>query len=215
MNMTLATLFLVLVPLAGQAADAVLRAYPEQIERSCRGGSAKIYDECGDQEALFHKALDEARRRDKILLVSYGAEWCIWCHVFHDYVTGVSGTFTHTYSDPEDVTRDTATMIETPSPRAMAEADELARFVAENFVLLHLEMRYAAGADAAVAYTGFDPYDIRWLPFIFTVSKDGSFGAYMNHDTVESRREGVFWFRGYQRPALIGELTRIRDAARK
>lgn len=191
----------------------MLRSFPETIERGCKGGSAKIYDECGDQHALFRAALAEANRTGKTLLVSYGAEWCIWCHVFHDYVAGVSGTFTHTFSDHADVTRDTATMFEMPKPEAEAEAELLERFVAENFVLVHLEMRYADGADEAIASTGFDPFDVAWLPFIFTVSPDGRFGAYLDHDTVESRREGVFWFRGYHRQALIGELERLRAAA--
>lgn len=191
-----------------------LTTFPERIQRACRGGSAKIYDECSDQMALYQAAFAEAQRQGKTLLVSYGAEWCIWCHVFHDYVTGVSGSFTHTYSDYSDVSRDTATMIETPSPHAESDAIALAEFVAENFVLVHLEMRYAPGADDAVASSGYDPYDVTWLPFIYTVGPDGSFGAHLEHDAVESRREGLFWFRGYHRNDLTQELIRLRDAAR-
>ncbi|MEO1537640.1 MAG: hypothetical protein AAFR73_07895 [Pseudomonadota bacterium] len=195
------------------AQDTTLTAFPMTIERACRGGSANIYDECGDQHALFKAALAEANRRGKVLLVSYGAEWCIWCHVFHDYVKGVSGSFTHTFSDPADVTRDTATMFETPTGQAEAEATALASYAAESFVLVHLEMRHARGADEAVASTGFDPNDVQWLPFVFTVSPEGEFGASLDHDTVESRREYLFWFRGYQREALMRELERMRNAA--
>ncbi len=208
------SILLGLTPFQGSAAELTLKSFPEVIERACRGGSAKIYDECGDQFSLYKTALAEANRSGRTLLVSYGAEWCIWCHVFHDYVTGVSGSFTHTFSDQNDVTRDTATMFEAPSPNANAEAETLASFVARTFVLVHLEMRYASGADDAIASTGFDPYDVTWLPFIFTVTPDGRFGAVLNHETVESRREGVFWFRGYHRTALIRELERLRDAAK-
>ena len=193
-------------------ADA-LTTFPSEILRACRGGSAKIYDECSDQRTLFHEALSEARRTDKVLLVSYGAEWCIWCHVFNAYVTGTSGMFAHTYSDQDDVTRDTAVMFETPSAEMEKEARALEAFVADNFVMLHLEYRYSTGADAVVAATGFDPDQIRWLPFIFTVSQDGAFAMELDHDLVEERREGVFWFRGYRRGALLAELTKLRDAA--
>ena len=208
------TILVVSLPFCAYAAEGALRVYPDTIERSCRGGSAKIYDECGDQHALFEAALTEANRTGKTLLVSYGAEWCIWCHVFHDYVTGVSGRFTHTYSDHSDVTRDTATMFEAPFPQNEAEAKALARFVSESFVLVNLETRYATGSDQAVASTGFDPHEVTWLPFVFSVRPNGKFGASLDHDVVEARREGVFWFRGYHRQALTGELERLLEAAK-
>ena len=189
--------------------------FPRDIDPECRGGRAKIYDECTDQQTLFTQALAEARRQDKVLMVSYGAEWCIWCHVFYDYVSGVSGKFTHTYSDYDDKERFTSTLYERAKHDVTAEAQALGSFVADNFILLHLENRYAQGADAAVASTGYNPADISWLPFVFTVRSNGRFAMMLESKEVETRRDGFFdWFRGYDRKALLGAQTEMRDAAR-
>jgi hypothetical protein len=196
-------------------AEGALTAFPAAIDPACRGGRAEIYDECGDQFILYRKARDEARRQDKVLLVSYGAEWCIWCHVFDAYVLGETGTFTHTYSDREDQVRDTATIHERPDHDVMAEAEALAAYVAGNFVLVHLDSRYAPGADAALISAGIDPDEVFGLPLIFTVAAGGTLAMYLHHDRVEVRRDDASdWFRGYDRVRLLEELTAMHDAAR-
>lgn len=206
------TLFLTLGTSAVAENDA-LSVFPLEIKRGCRGGSAKSYDECGDQEALFQLALKTANQQGKVLLVSYGAEWCIWCHVFSSYVRGESGVFTHSFADPDGGRPTSATMFETPSPGMEQNAKDLQAFVADTFVLLYLESHYAQGARAAVASTGYDADDIWWIPFVFTVRTDGTFAMALEHERVERRREGVFWYRGYDRKALKEALSDIRDAA--
>jgi len=73
-----------------------ITSFPEQIDRNCRNGKAKIYDECSDQIDLFEAAQSKAQAEGKITLVSYGAEWCIWCHVFDAYIHGQLDKFTYT-----------------------------------------------------------------------------------------------------------------------
>ena len=68
-------------PLCASAQDAPA-SYPLALDPTCRAGQAKLYDECGDQLALFDTAFEAATHDGKVLLVSYGAEWCVWCHVF-------------------------------------------------------------------------------------------------------------------------------------
>src|SRR5215467_14534017 len=61
---------------------------PAELDRACRRGRAKLYDECSDQLSLFETATTRAVAEGKVPLVSYGAEWCIWCHVFERYIHG-------------------------------------------------------------------------------------------------------------------------------
>lgn len=37
------------------------------------------YEICADQMTIFMRGLEEARRSDKLLLVTFGATWCPWC----------------------------------------------------------------------------------------------------------------------------------------
>ncbi len=62
--------------------DGLVTSYPKSLDKTCLDGRAKTYDQCGDQFQLYQKAFEIAQKQDKILLVSLGAEWCFWCHVF-------------------------------------------------------------------------------------------------------------------------------------
>lgn len=39
----------------------------------------KIYKVCSDQSKTFDKTLKKAIETDKLVLVTFGAEWCPWC----------------------------------------------------------------------------------------------------------------------------------------
>ena len=197
-----------------QLAQSGLVSFPTQISADCRDGKAKIYDECGDQLALYETALAAAVEQDKILLVSYGAEWCIWCHVFDAYILGEYSSFTHTYSGPQDDERFTSTLHERETYDVSAEAAELAAFVAKHFVLLHLEYKYSAGSDDALIASGAIDFYNQSLPFIYTVSHNGQFAAMLDTNSVETRRDTADWFRGYNRRQLSAELARLETAAR-
>ena len=210
-----ATLFAALSGAASPSRAGELTTFPKRIYKTCRGGAAKIYDECGDQLALYRAARRRAHREGKILLVSVGAEWCIWCHVFSDYVKGVHGAFTHTFSDQNDQERFTETIHERAPRDVSREAGDLAEFVAAHFVLAHIELQYAPKGRAAVAASGGDAHFQNWFPFVYTVRPDGRFAARLEHDEVESRRDDEKdWFRGYDRMKLKAALRRMRDAAR-
>lgn len=43
-----------------------------------------IYDESADADARIAEALARARREGKRVLVTYGANWCGWCHKLHE-----------------------------------------------------------------------------------------------------------------------------------
>ncbi len=68
------------VPPAGYAFEATepCRADAVRAAKPARPGDA-AYDVCGDQMAIFAKALEAARGERKLLLVTFGATWCGWC----------------------------------------------------------------------------------------------------------------------------------------
>lgn len=192
-----------------------LKVFPAKLDKSCRTGRAKLYDECGDQAALFNEAMKFAAAHDKVLLVSYGADWCIWCHVFYAHISGKTKTFTYTYGSPDDPDgRETSTMKEKAKRDPTADAMALRGYVAENLVVVHIDAQYAPGSSDVLEATGaLEHYD-NWLPYLFTVGRDGKYAGKITHDDVMVRRDGVIdWYRGYDRGKLLSELTRIRDAA--
>ena len=208
----LLVVILLFIPFQANCAE-LLTTLPQTPIQGCRGGKAKLYDECHAQAPIFDAALRKARGQGKTLLVSYGAEWCIWCHVFHAYVKGEHSTFTHPYSDEADAERYSATIHERAESDPSGPAADLAAFVAENFVLVHIDSRYAEdGWDVLAAAGATDGYG-NWLPYIFTVDADGRFAAALDHERVETRRDTDDWFRGYDRTALKAELARMKEAA--
>lgn len=190
-------------------ADGV-ETYPSRIDPACRRGSAQHYDECGSQMVLFKAAQEAARASGKTLIVSYGAEWCIWCHVLPAYLEGASGAFHYRIEGEDVVNREF-------DPDALAEAEALARFASEKMVLVHIENYYSPDGAAVLRVTGADQHFGNWIPFVFSVSGDGSYAAALDWDRpgLEVRSDRLFtWLRGFDRVILQDELQRMIAAAR-
>jgi hypothetical protein len=189
--------------------------FPAAIDPQCRDGKARIYDECGDQSALFGTALAQAKTEGKVLLVSFGSEWCIWCHVFEAHVNGQHHRFRYTYGAPDEPeARYTHTFVEGAAADAAA-ATALRDFVAANFVIVHIDAEYAPNGWAVLDTTGAREHYPGGIPFVFTVDESGRFAAMFNHDAAEVRRESEKdWYRGYDRDAMTRQLAGMRDAAR-
>jgi len=189
-------------------------SFPETIDPKCRDGKATIFDECGDQVALFDVALAKANAENKVLLVEYGAEWCIWCHVFDAHINGERETFRYTYGSPEEPeARNTRTFHE-GSGADPAAAKSLRNLVAADFVIVHIDYEYAPNGDRVLDQSGARPFFPGGLPFVFTVDGNGRFAAAFEHDAAEKRRDTGDWYRGYERAALTQQLTQMRDVAR-
>lgn len=189
-------------------------SFPEKIDSLCREGNARLFDECGDQSALFAAALARAKSEGRVLLVEYGAEWCIWCHAFDAHINGEHDRFRYTYGTPDEPqARYTRTFREEASAD-IALATSLRDFVAASFVVVHIDAQYAPQGDAVLAASGADEYFEGAIPFVFTVDPDGRFVASLDPDVSEKRREGMDWYRGYDRTNLIRQLTAMRDASR-
>lgn len=182
--------------------------FPASIDRTCRAGDAELYDECGDQMALFRAALAEARRTGKTLVVSYGAEWCIWCHIFDAHLAGATGQYTYRAYDER------LSMVERAATDVSADARRLNAFAARNLVIAHVEGDHAPGGVDVLRAVGIDPATVRGYPHIFSVTANGKVAGVFDHDTSEVRRD-IPWdlYRGYDRKSLLVQLTQMKTAA--
>lgn len=173
--------------------------YPLSLDPACRDGRARSYDQCSDQFAIYSAALDEARAGNKALLVIIGAEWCGWCHTLDAHLKGATGRFNHiTAKKRGDVS---------------AGALALVRYVADNYVVVHIEDDFAPGADAVIRAAGAEAHFQEYYPTIFAVGPDGKFAAKLDHKHVKIQINGIGAYAGYDRARLIEELKRLRKAA--
>lgn len=197
-----------------EPAPAEIVTFPEEISQDCRRGRAVLYDECGSQVALFKKALAAANDEDKTLLVSYGAEWCIWCHVFDQYVNGEHTRLNYRYGDPGSDDYETVAVNEHPDHDPSAEADELRQLFAANFVLVHIENLHSPDGKEVLESTGAIDFYNGGIPFIFSVDAQGIYAAHVESSEMETRRDDPSDpYRGYDRGQLINALEEIRSRA--
>ncbi|MEM8849136.1 MAG: hypothetical protein AAGE03_03790 [Pseudomonadota bacterium] len=196
------------------AEPGALTKFPQHIDPACNFGRAKLYDECGSQLALFDKALRTANQQDKVLLVSFGAEWCIWCHVFSQHLAGAHTKMDYRLGDPGDPIYDDVTLLEKPRTDPTEQADRLKSFAEDTFVVVHIEDQFSPdGYDVLLQTSAVDAFTGGY-PFIFTVTREGQYAARLYHDRSSTRRDGLFsWYRGHDRSRLIAELSRMVAAA--
>jgi len=199
---------------SSRAIEAInITSFPEQIDTSCRGGRAKIFDECSNQTELFTQSKIRAKTENKTVLVSYGAEWCIWCHVFDAYINGDVSSFTYTYGEPGSDERYTHTMYERAKNDVSQQAYDLKKYVSENFVVAHIDYEHSPDGDDVLSITqAWDDYDGS-IPYIFTVDESGKYAAKSIHDEAEVRRDTDDWYRGYDRVKLLQQLKNMRNVA--
>ncbi|MEP3888964.1 MAG: hypothetical protein ABJN69_00775 [Hellea sp.] len=190
-----------------------ITSFPETIDKNCRGGKAKIYDECSDQAKLFAQARGRAQAEGKIVLVSYGAEWCIWCHVFEAYIHGDVEKFTYTFGEAGDDARYTHTMRERAKRDVSQEAYDLKKYVSDNFVVAHIDYEHSPDGDDVLSQAGAWENFSGGVPYIFTVNETGTFAAEFDHDAAEVRRDTDDWYRGYDRAQLLKQLKAMHAAA--
>ncbi len=180
--------------------------FPADIARSCWGGRAQMYDECGSQQKILAQAMAAADVEGKTVLVIYGAEWCIWCHTLEKYLAGDSFRFEY------NLEGDQFALYELGTGASSVTAAELEAFTSENLVLAHIENQYSPDGYDVLAQTGADALFAGGLPFVFTVV-DGAVSRVMANPSelkgLEVRREGFNWYRGYNRELLLAELERM------
>ena len=192
-----------------------ISSYPEVISKDCNDGNAKLYNECADQTVILTQAIAAAEQQDKNVLIIYGGEWCIWCHVLDRYFKGQFRTFDYQWRDS---TGDMSQwlMREEIGTNDIVNAVRLNHFVANNFVIAHIDGSYANG-DEAIAMTGLDPDSIYYYPYVIALDKNGKYAGNMpSTDAIEDfeiRESGGEEFRGYNRKILLEQVTKLKAQA--
>lgn len=97
-------------------------------------------------------------------------------------------------------------MRERVSPADIKDARALNQYVADNFVIAHIENVYANG-DEAVALTDFDPDVVYYYPFIVALDSEGKYASNMVSTITikgfEIRSSGGKELHGYDRRVLL------------
>lgn len=192
--------------------------YPKVIDKKCRNGIANIYDECSDQSKILKQALDKANNSGKSVLVVYGAEWCIWCHVFDKYVKGESRKYKYRwqYHDGENMAWE---MFEKQNQNAEKEALALNKYVSENFVIAHIESFHSPNGRDVITGAGFDANKIKVVPFFMVLNSVGRYAGHMLPysaiKNLEIRTDSGEDYRGFDRKVLLKELSKLRKESLK
>jgi len=155
---------------------------------------------------IFRAALEEARSTGKTVIVSYGAEWCVWCHIFDSHINGETGRFRY----PETPTW---VSVERSRRDVLRDARALNQFSSENFVVAHIEGDKAPDGRAVLEATGAAAHFTGGYPFIFSVTPEGQFAAAIDFEHLDPEEAAPF-YQGYNREVLLTEVRRLRDAAR-
>lgn len=189
--------------------------FPIVLPKDCNDGAAKLYDECADQVSILKDAISAARTENKKVLIVFGGEWCIWCHVLDNYFHGKFRSFDYQWRYSDGDIQEWS-MREKVSPADIEDARVLNEYVANNFVVAHIENVYANGNEA-VALTGFDPENIYYYPFIVALDSNGKYASNMvSTDAIkgfEVRKSGGEEFRGYDRRILLNQLKKLKAEA--
>lgn len=189
---------------AASAADGLVVMTPEKPRAGCEGSRARIYSECRDQREVFEEARALAAREGKALMVSAGAEWCIWCHVLSATLQG----FVDDAAALEDETLE-------------AQADALREATAARFVIVHIELDKAPGGTALLEEIGAAQHIGDWIPFPFGVDAQGRFVAPLGERSAETGGEAEKQSDadntdeaplGYDRRMLLDRVLALYDA---
>jgi Protein of unknown function, DUF255 len=186
--------------------DLSVKIVPAVVAAACKAKGKQtqiLFDLCRNQVELLREAQQLAKASNKSVIVSFGADWCIWCHVFEAYLLGGHGVFTHYTPDgPWE-------MQETPKPDNIALASELKAFVAKNFVIVNIAEESDESGASVLKITGADVHFTQSLPFIYALRDDGSFGGVLKSTESEVRRDGDDPYRGYDRVKLLAALKML------
>lgn len=209
---------LVLLPIFAHAEVATLpiEIFPKKIDKQCRDGLAQIYDECGNQLDILAQAQKVAHQQNKRILLVYGAEWCIWDHVFHKHIRGEMGNFRYQWRSDTTDELETWDMMENVSSADVQAAQALNHFVAKHFVVVFIEDKFSNGKDVLKKIGNHK--EIYFYPNYMILDKKGRFvrnlpptGTIKGLQIRESNGEE---YRGYNRAILLKTLQALRKSVK-
>ncbi len=195
---------------------AIIESFPKYLPNDCRGSKARLYNECGSQAEILVSAINAARKSEKTTLLLYGAEWCVWCFILNDTL---NGQFHSSYFEYE---RDDSTgkwgVQEKTDVTVSERAQSLNAYVAQHFVIAHIEAEHAPDGAATVDAIGFDSDNIEFYPFMATLNNNGEYTDHlfgyqvMSQNSNRKDRNGRL-LKQFDRAELLRRLKLMRAAA--
>ncbi len=159
-------------------------------------GVRDIYASCLRQRDLFRKARAHAVDSQKLLLIGYGADWCIWCKVSDRYLEGA-------VSKQEEGSADSN----------LRRARNLAEFVAETFVVVHVDSDKKAETAPLMRDIGAGQWVGPAIPVYVVL--DPRSGAVEEARLVEAEKPASAGYVGYDRVEMLRELLRAASMVRQ
>ncbi len=208
---TIAHLCLVGGATPSRADENRLEIVPSPIPGACsaRPGHRQIlFDLCRDQRDILAEAKAKAAKSGKIILISYGADWCIWCHAFEAHLLGQHGRFQYATDEGPWLMQEKG-RAETNAAAAMA----LQTYVAKTFVVVNISEEAGETALAVLQETQADTQFKGGLPFIYALDRKGKYARAIDSGDVEIRRDGRNPYRGYDRMRLLRSLQSLAAAS--
>lgn len=210
------SILLVFLPFLAHAKVATLpiEIFPKKIDKQCRDGLAQIYDECSNQLDILVQAQKVADEQNKRVLIIYGAEWCIWDHVFYQHIRGEIENFHYQWRS--DVTGDFEEweMKEEVSPADFQDAQALNHFVANHFVVVFIEDKFSNGKDVLKKIGNHN--EIYFYPNFMILNKKGQFVRRLpptgTIDGLQIRYSYGEDYRGYNRKILLENLQALHKS---
>lgn len=155
------------------------------------GDPTKLFARCHSQTDIALAALAAAQARDKALLVEVGADWCVWCLVIDRYINGW--------------------FVEGAEPRgagSRADAEALARFAAENFVVVKLDN--GPGVVPALRRLGVAYSPAKPVPAFYVIHAGKAREATVVRAEIRARGG----YAGYSRQGVLAQLRKALRAVR-
>ena len=172
-----------------------LVSYPHVALLCPRQQAGNLFATCLPQDEIFRRARDHAAAENKLLLVDYGADSCIWCGVIDQYFDGMIGI---QYEQLDHLDFGFAKM--------------LAEFLADNFILVHINSEVEP--EARQVMSGIGAEAVVGGPIPTFIALDPATGAteraYL--ENAENPVDGDY--HGYNRTKLLTELRRAAAALR-
>jgi Thioredoxin-like len=175
--------------------------FPKTVPARCDKRPDKkqiLFDLCRDQLEILAEAKKAAAASGKTVIIAYGADWCIWCHVFEAHILGGYGSFDYqTVDEPWSMDE------KGKATKIAPEAAALNAFVSTHFVIVNISNEAGLSGQAVLRETAAEEKFNGGLPFVYAIDRNGRFGKAVNTSDAEIRRDGDDPYRGYDRAKLL------------
>ncbi|MDJ0942209.1 MAG: hypothetical protein QNJ30_02000 [Kiloniellales bacterium] len=166
-----------------------LVSYPNVALLCPKQPAGSLFATCLPQKEIFQRARDHAAVENKLLLIDYGADSCIWCGVIDQYFDGNIG-----------VQKEQIDHLDLGFSR------QLAKTMSDNFILVHINAEQEAEAKQVMTDIGTEAVIGGPIPAFIALDPASGATERAYLENAENPVDGEY--HGYNRPKLTQELRR-------